>query len=164
MTFTGHWEVCPVSDEGPEEDETLEFGAPEWASRWAFDLRGDVFAMNQMRRELVAAGHTHAQGMEDDEIVRLIGREFEAGRLVFARRKRRPQTFGGASDSRPAAAQDSAPAPPPSPPPPREQAPEPPTFSPDADLLAIAAAQQEAARLGVPFCEECAKAALANQR
>src|SRR5690348_8280384 len=144
MTFTGHWEVCPVADEGPEEDETLEFDASEWATRWAFDLRADVFSMNQMRRELVEAGYTHAQGMEDDEILRLIGVEFEAGRLRFARRKRPPQTFGGASDARPAAPQEAAPAPSPAPPPPREQAAEPPTFSPDADLPAIAAVQQEA--------------------
>ena len=37
-----------------------------------------------------------------------------------------------------------------------------PTFPAEADPVAIAAAQQEAALLGVPFCEECAKKALAN--
>jgi hypothetical protein len=42
--------------------------------------------------------------------------------------------------------------------------PDPPSFPPDADLAAIAAIQQEAAELGIPFCEECAKAAAAAGR
>jgi hypothetical protein len=44
----------------------------------------------------------------------------------------------------------------------RPPEPEPDTFVLNADQAAIAAVQQEAARLGVPFCEECEKARLAN--
>lgn len=44
----------------------------------------------------------------------------------------------------------------------RPPEPDPDTFVLNADQAAIAAVQQEAARLGVPFCEECEKARLAN--
>ncbi|SPE42727.1 hypothetical protein SBA3_670010 [Candidatus Sulfopaludibacter sp. SbA3] len=40
---------------------------------------------------------------------------------------------------------------------------EPSLFPDDVDFLAIADARKEAARLGVPFCEECAKAALTGR-
>jgi hypothetical protein len=38
------------------------------------------------------------------------------------------------------------------------------SFPQDADLLAIAEAQREAALLGIPFCEECEKARLASSQ
>jgi hypothetical protein len=41
---------------------------------------------------------------------------------------------------------------------------EPPTFSDALDAELLAAAMKEAARQGVPFCEECEKAKLANER
>jgi hypothetical protein len=37
-------------------------------------------------------------------------------------------------------------------------------FPEDIDAAAIAAAQKEAASLGVPFCEECLRAQLAASR
>jgi hypothetical protein len=40
---------------------------------------------------------------------------------------------------------------------------DPPLFPGDIDPAAIAQAQQEAAALGVPFCEECLRAQLAGQ-
>jgi hypothetical protein len=35
---------------------------------------------------------------------------------------------------------------------------DPPTFGPKVDLAAVAATKRQAAKLGIPFCEECAKA------
>jgi len=49
-----------------------------------------------------------------------------------------------------------APAPPP------RALPDPPLFPDDIDPVAIAAAQKQAAELGVPFCEECLRAQMAS--
>jgi hypothetical protein len=58
----------------------------------------------------------------------------------------------------PAAARSSDPAPRPAAPPEEGSLPR------DADEAAIAAAMKAAAQLGVPFCEECARAALQRAR
>jgi hypothetical protein len=47
---------------------------------------------------------------------------------------------------------------------PRLAPPEPPTFDPLVDAAAMAEAKREAARAGVPFCEECMRAAAARSQ
>ena len=122
------------------------------------EFRGDPFRMAELRRLLVSANH-RLEHRDDDEVLRLVGAEIGEGRFLLVRRKPVLVAGGGA-----AAAPPPKGAPPP--PPPRPPAPEPvaddPTFPAAADPVAIAAAMQEAAILGVPFCEECARKALAR--
>jgi hypothetical protein len=163
MKFSRFWEVR--SGYGPlsEETEIQPFATREWAHRWLLGHRGDQFRMAEFRRLLARANHSSLDRCGDDEVLRLLGSEIGSGRFRLVRTRPAPLGRGAENDDSVASPPGQPGAPPPAP---RPRAPEPaleePTFPAGADPIAIAAAQQEAALLGVPFCEECARKALAN--
>lgn len=97
-----------------------------------------------------------ASRITDHEVVAWLGQGLADGRL--ARRGVPPRLL-------PLAPPPAAPTPPPPAPSPRRAAPPAPaaapatTFSQALDVAAMVAVLRQAARDGVPFCEECAKAA-----
>ena len=162
MKFSRFWELRWWYDPLIEETEIKQFATREWAHRWLLGHRGDQFRIAEFRRLLARANYSSLDRYDDDEVLRLLGYEIGAGRFRLVRTiperlgRGRPLTDGYLAPDHEAA----------TPPAPRPRPPEPvadePTFPLTADPVAIAAAQQEAALLGVPFCEECARLALAN--
>jgi hypothetical protein len=131
---------------------------------WLRRFRGDQFRMAQFRRLLAAAGDSCVHRFDDDAVLGLLASGIACGRFRWVGEEYIPRaTAGGlAQESSSAPPQDPAPAPPA----PRTPKSEPvfaePTFPVDIDALAIAESQKEASRLGLPFCEECARKAAAN--
>jgi hypothetical protein len=141
-----------------------------WARLWLQRFKSDPAALYEIRRLAAEAGTwwplhkaTHDQAI--DWMARLLADgEWHVHAPVMA------EGGGGASgDSAPQEEEDlaeivsslprSSDAPEP-PPPPQEEA----LLPRDADEAAIAAAMKLASQLGIPFCEECARAALKRQR
>ncbi|XXX72636.1 hypothetical protein WMF30_33810 [Sorangium sp. So ce134] len=114
-------------------------------------------ALAALRRLLAVEPGWHLRQIEDGQLVELIVGHVAAGRLVLEEEVRW-RSF--ALDGEPGAEEEpvSAPVRQARPEPePEPAAAEPGTFPPDVDALALALARQEAARTGVPFCEECVK-------
>jgi hypothetical protein len=164
MTFSNSWDIRPCSDPVPEEMEIVGIASPDWAYRFLLGFRGDSFRMAGFRRLLGEANLASLPGRSDDsEVLRLLGSEIASGRFRVVQKK--PPVYTGTVAKTDEASDTPANVPVRRPPPPASVPPaafEEPTFPISADPVAIAAAQQEAAMLGVPFCEECQKKALAN--
>lgn len=131
-------------------------------------LKSNPAVMAQLRLRLAHSGGAHdVSRWKDDVVLERMAREVSRGRWLICR-----HDDGARRDSQPADTAPAAPAQqtvvPRRQAPPEEPRPtvldESSSFPGDADLMAIAEAQREAARLGVPFCEECEKAKMAGQR
>ena len=155
---SGGWYLCERSDR--PDGKVTEFKVSKTlALQLANEFRGDLFATSVLRGLF---GRT-SPAPSDDEIAEGVASRLTSGVWVARRRdvewsptirERAKQAVQEApSDRRPA--MPSRPAGP---------AADPPLFPDDIDAAAIAAAQKEAAALGLPFCEECLKAQLAASR
>jgi hypothetical protein len=162
MNFSGDWEIRWWHDALSEGTDIRQFANREWAQRWLLGFRGDLFRMAEFRRLLASANYRQLDRCNDNEVLNLLGNEIGSGRLLLVRRKLAYHSGGGGAKDQPAPPPLDAPAPPAA----RTPGPEPvadePTFPAPADPVAIAAVLQEAASLGLPFCEECARKALAR--
>ena len=150
------WYLCRWLD--PADAEASEFHGDEASAlRLVCQFRDDSLALNRVRGEIP---RTAAEPLSDDELLRYVSWELASGR--WKARKRTKLWLAGISEpdsaappaAFPLAAKSSGPrqaAPPP----------DPPVFPDDIDAPAIAKVLTNAAVLGVPFCEECAKAAAA---
>ena len=150
------WYLCDRNDQ-PEFPYWEFRGAAPRALQWLRQFQDDCYAMAVLRR-LFPVGWAGLQE-EDEGCLSLASRRLGAGslravqRLDFTAAALTPREQGPAMG--PAFPLEE-----------RRQAPpstaagvDSPTFPPDADLTAIAAAQRQAASQGAPFCEECLKAA-----
>lgn len=150
------WYLCDWEDE-PDSSYVELTGREAYLIQWLKQFQGDVYAIRAMRG-LLGASHPWS----DDEQVFADS----LGRLTTGAWKARRDAFSlfpvsGTAEPGEAApfpieerrAASSSPGP----------APDAPVFPSDIDPAAIAQAQQEAAALGVPFCEECLRAQLAGQ-
>jgi hypothetical protein len=149
------WYLCDWGDQ--PDDEYTEFrGTKTLALQWANQFRGDSFAFNALRRLLGGK----FPPLSDEQIAQEVAWRLTSGVWLARRPVLERMTLGSAPP-------EEAPAFPgegrrPAPPPPGP-APDAPLFPGDTDPEAIAEAQKQAAALGVPFCEECLKAQIANQ-
>jgi hypothetical protein len=112
-------------------------------------LKANPAAMNAVRRML-----NPPAGESDEVLLEKLARMVESGRILVGMHQ---SNYGGIiagadeaapPENRPAADQSAGPA----------AVEEEPTFPPNHDQLAQAAALRQAARAGAPFCEECEKA------
>ena len=160
MNACRDWKIRP----GPAEDgdEVIEqFSSSDWAFRWLGRNCSTPRSMAEIRRLLADQGYSYIHRFGDDAVLSLLASGVAIRRFRVVREEF-PEKSGTSSDEGAPAPGPDAAAPPRTPPPQVEAVLEEPTFSPLADLLAIAEAQKEAAALGIPFCEECARKALAN--
>jgi len=155
---SGGWYLCKWSDR-PDGKVTEFQGSKTLALQWANQFRGDLFATNALRDLL---GRTFAP-LSDVEIAEGVASRLTSGVWLARRRavewaptiRERSQAAGPSpNDVRRPAVAPRTPGP----------TPDPPLFPDDVDAAAIAAAQREAAAMGLPFCEECLKAQLAASR
>ncbi|MEO8369940.1 MAG: hypothetical protein ABI806_12135 [Candidatus Solibacter sp.] len=156
---SGGWYLCERRDQ--QDGKFTELRASKTlALQLAKQFRGDLSATSALRGLL---GHAFPP-LSDTALAEEVASRLTSGVWVARRRgaqwsptirERAQQAIQAApSESRRSAAV-SRPAGPP---------PDPPLFPDDIDAGAIAAAQKEAAALGLPFCEECLKAQLAAAR
>jgi hypothetical protein len=152
------WYLCDRND-------TPEFlywefrgNAPQ-ALQWLRQFQNDCYAMAVLRRLFLAG--TAGLEEEDEERLSLASRRLGAGSLRAVQRLEltaaapvAKEQGSGLGPAFPLEERRQAPAP-------TAGGPDAPTFPPDIDPEAIAEAQRAAASQGVPFCEECLKAALA---
>lgn len=123
----------------------LEFPTPE-ASR---EIAARLAEQRAAAVQLVALS-----GLSGDRLTEWAARQFYEGGLKILWRRRERFTLSEA----PAAAAPPAPRRTPSPASPSQPSPVYSTFPPGLDALAVAQVLKNAARDGVPFCEECMKA------
>lgn len=122
-------------------------------------LAAEAGFMTRLRRLLHERGATPGHGVDDGEVLDRLARWIAAGDLeVWGLGAQGLTTWGDTDEEAPVSAVTVA----------SEAEPEPvvieQTFGDDIDPAAIAAAMKEAARLGVPFCEECTKKKLRAER
>jgi hypothetical protein len=151
------WYLCDWRDL-PDHEYTEFRGNRTLALQWANQFRGDYFALCTLRRLL---GGTFPP-RSDDQIAQEVAWRLTSGAWVARRRlvKRAAPSGGGRPEETLAFPKEDRPPPPrraPSP------GPEAPLFPGDIDPVAIAEAQKQAAALGIPFCEECLRAQMANR-
>jgi len=155
---SGGWYLCEPGDQ-PDGKYTEFRGSRTLALQLANQFRGDLFATSALRGLLGRA----FPPLSDDAIAEAVAARLTSGVWVARRpdakwspmiRERAQQAIQEAPSDRRAAAVSR----------PAGPAPDPPLFPDDVDAAAIAAAQKEAAALGLPFCEECLKAQLAAAR
>ncbi|HTS61326.1 MAG TPA: hypothetical protein VMH28_04845 [Candidatus Acidoferrales bacterium] len=151
------WQVRPAHSTLSEQEESRLFPRREWTLAWLRDFRPDRQRMADLRKLLTGSGYLPVHTLRDGALLNALASEIVWGRLQLVREVHKPIPLTPASEGEP----DWAPTP--ARPAPRQQEiVEEQTFPLSADLAAIADAQKEAARLGVPFCEECARRALAE--
>ena len=150
----GDWYLCDETDQ-PEVDFEEFQGDEALALQWLDQFRYDMVLYPELRRLFDLPWSA-----EDWEVRQQIASCLARG-VWRARRPVEPIiTWAAAAKPDVAAAfpLDERRAPTSS----RPSAPDPGIFPDDVDFAAIAAIQREAAELGVPFCEECARAAAAG--
>jgi hypothetical protein len=131
------------------------------AVQFARQFRSDVLAMQRFRA-VIRQSEGGSAPANEEQLLQQIAGKLASGELRVCARKteisgavhERPDRGGPAFDASERRSHRASSA---------RAAEDEDTFS-DADLAAIAAAQIAAAEAGVPFCEECAKAALAEGR
>jgi hypothetical protein len=150
------WHLCDWTDQPGFE--YVEFrGDAERALLWLSQFRGDTFVIGALRRLFDASSL-----YDDSEILRQTAWRLASGGWR-ARRPAWPPIRSGAAVpgedtvAFPLEARRALAASKPSP------TPEPALFPADIDAAAIAEGQKQAAKLGIPFCEECLRAQLAQQ-
>ncbi len=153
------WYLCDWGDQ-PDHEYTEFRGSGSLALQWANQFRGDTFALHALRRLLGGA----VPLLSDEQISREVAWRLTSG--VWLARRPVVQWLAGGSAERPEEiaafrkqARRLATPPPPTPGP----VPDAPLFPADIDPVAIADVQKQAAASGVPFCEECLKAQMANR-
>jgi hypothetical protein len=148
------WYLCDRSDE--PDDEYIEFqGSGTLALQWAHQFDNDFFAKRTFRDLL---GATYAS-RSDEHIAREVAWRLTSGVWVARRRVvERPSVDSGAPKEAPPFPKEGR-----RPSPQRGPEPDAPLFPSDIDPITIAAAQNQAAALGIPFCEECLRAQMAGR-
>jgi len=156
----GHdgWYLCDRTDQ-PDTEYTELPADRFFALEWIRQFCRDSLAMTALRH----LGSGAPRGTPSDEdVLRLVAWRLGSGTLKARKLITAPPGGSGAQapgetpvpfpleSRRPAAPRASKPAP------------DPPTLPDDTDAAAIARGQKDAARSGVPFCEECLKAKLAG--
>ena len=150
------WYLCNRSDR-PDYEYTEFRGGRTLALQWARRFLDDSFAFCALRRLLIGTSPARS----DEQIVEELAWRLASG--AWLARQRIIRKVGAPSEKRseapaafPRVVRRAAPA--------RSTGPEPEPalFPSDTDAMAIAAAQREAAALGLPFCEECLKAEMAK--
>ncbi|HXK05664.1 MAG TPA: hypothetical protein VMS37_24890 [Verrucomicrobiae bacterium] len=151
------WEVRPADEVLLADEEYKPFPNRDWTLAWLRGFRTDRRRMAGFRDLAVRAGYLFAHSRPDDALLNALASEIAWGRFRLVRAIPKLLPLSIAPGEEPQAVWAS--------PRPSAARPQPfieeQTFSPDLDTLAIAEAQKEAARAGVPFCEECARAAAA---
>jgi hypothetical protein len=144
--------------EDPGRPDKFRFQADDaLATQFLNDYGEDINLLNDLRRELDLGDEFDEADVQEQIAARL------AQGLWRVHRPARAIVRGALAaepDAGPAFPLDARSAPPP---PSASPVPEGSTFPNDADLAAIAEVQKAAAAMGVPFCEECAKAAAAGK-
>lgn len=149
-----------------ESDRPWRFSDRQAASSWLKQFRPDPHFMASLRAVLSEHGHAGARfwRSSDEEALQALSWLLSSG-VLHAHRVPAPATRGrsaatasaspqaAASSPKPTASRTSSASPPPTP------VAEADTFSAQTDAAATAAVLRSAAASGVPFCEECAKAA-----
>jgi hypothetical protein len=149
------WYLCDRSDQ--PDHEYIEFqGSGTLALQWAHQFDHDLFAKRTLR-DLLGASYA---SRSDEHIAREVAWRLTSG-VWFARRRvvERPVIDSAVPVEAPPFPKERR-----RPSPQQRRGPEPdaPLFPSDIDPMAIAAAQKQAAALGIPFCEECLRAASGN--
>jgi hypothetical protein len=155
----GGWYLCDRSDR-PDGKYTEFRGSKTLALQLTNEFRGDFFATSALRGLLGRA----FPPLSDEKIAETVASRLTSGVWLARRRDlewsptireraQQPAREVPNEVRRPAVVLRSS-----------GPAPDPPLFPDDVDAAAIAAAQKEAAALGLPFCEECLKAQLAATR
>ena len=134
------------------------------AGEWDADARRLEFATADDARKAVLRlleepavdARLHAMcGLTGGPLITWTSQQLHAGTLKLLWRKRARVAYATAAATAPAT---PPPRSRPSRPPPSTPSPQYSTFPPDLDAAAVAAVLKDAARDGVPFCEECRKA------
>ncbi len=125
--------------------------------------------MAEFRRLLDQPGYSTSHPRDDEIVLEQVAWAIHLGRLRMEWGDVREQQPSGGAYQEPDQQQPASSSTPPAPRPSHSATPsgpvlEEPTFPANLDALAIAQSQKEAARLGLPFCEECARMAAANAR
>jgi hypothetical protein len=136
-------------------DVLVEFGSLEQAAPYLRRVAGNL----QLRMLVSAFGGLDLPDWQDEDVVTYVARQLVAGKIALVKRIQIREVAGteGAPDPGPVSAPPPRVAAPP--PAPKASQPEPDTFQ---DSLAVehqVAVLIAAAESGVPFCEECARAA-----
>jgi len=156
---SGEWYLCERRDLPAGKFTELRV-TKTLALQLANQFRGDLYATRALRGLF---GRT-SPAPSDDELAEAVASRLTSG--VWVARCREidwsPTIRERAQQPTPSAPNEGRRTPSPS----RPAGPvaDPPLFPDDVDAAAIAAAQKEAAALGLPFCEECLKAQLAAAR
>ena len=133
------------------------------ARQWVGRFVGDEVTMARLRQLALAAGaEASPQRCDDHALAERIAAGIMAGSMRVCGPAKAPSLYGLAAAMTPIAAPAAPPAPSPTPPRVAPEAAPPPvetTFGSDLDVAAMVAVLVLAAQAGVPFCEECAKAA-----
>jgi hypothetical protein len=137
-------------------------GDPTAARQWINRFIGDEVAMARLRLQAASIGAEISPAMLDDHaLADRIEAGITSGSMRVCGAAAALKLYGLVSSKAPAVA-PAAPAPAPTAPRASPAAPPPPvetTFGSDLDVAAQVAVLVQAARDGVPFCAECAKAA-----
>jgi len=139
------------------------FAARDTASREVEALLGPDTGQARLRAALASLGLDDATSrLADHEVAALVAPAVASGRLSLGSARASPRLLAQGTVS-----QAPPPPPPPAPAPPRAApvaAPSAPegTFDVNLDVAAMVQTLTDAASAGVPFCEECAKAAAAE--
>jgi len=156
MIWLGHrrWKLCWLRPCW-ECDQLLNLRDRSRALRWLRQFQTDPLDIAALRALLSQRDGAALWRLEDAEVIRLVAEKLVIGQLQAC------------AIVQPRVLITTIPEEPPAPElpltkkfvatsePPRVI--EPPVFPDEADLVAIAEAQKEAARLGIPFCEECVR-------
>jgi hypothetical protein len=152
----GEWYLCDWTDQPGFEYVELG-GDAERSLLWLSQFRGDTFVLGALRRLF-----DRSLLYDDSEILRQTACRLAGGAWRARRPVWEPLHTGAAvpgentvafplEERQPAAASKPS------------SMPEPAVFPADIDPVAIAEAQKQAAKAGIPFCEECQKAQAARQ-
>jgi hypothetical protein len=153
----GHseWYLCDWRDE-PDFEYREFHGGENAALMWLSQFRSDAFAMGALRKWWAAPP---GPWLDDEALLRWASSGLAAGSIKARQRVvRREGGIGAVAAEAPAFSREPR-KPPPAP---SLSAPEEPLLPADVDAAALARAQQDAAALGIPFCEECVRQALAQ--
>jgi hypothetical protein len=162
MVALGRWRLFWWFERPKPQAELLRWNNSA-AALWVGGFRRRNDALPVFRRLLAQHHVTDEWRSGDDGLIRLVTDAVARDRLLVY--EWRPQREGGGTN--PEETQTLAPAFPleerrvasSS----QEQAPDTPLFPDDAELVAIAGVLKSASEAGIPFCEECAKAAAARK-
>ncbi len=163
MVSLGRWRLFWWFERPQSSAELIPCTSPV-AWQWMRSARRGNDALPVLRR-LLAQNHPVSCRVSDDGLIKLLGNALATRRLLVY--EWRPAREGGGTNTDDSPPANLAPAFPleerrtssgPSEPPPDAA-----LFPENAELVAIAAVLTAAAEDGVPFCEECAKAAAARR-